>query len=346
MKHRYPIALLIVLVSILTRQYYLMVLVVPLGLLRTKTNFMREVQPNKLRVLSYNVFMRPGLWFIKHSVSDYKNQRLQRFLSDFVQRYDVMALQELFSLFTLRQSHLLDESYQYSAVTGMARYLFWNRHWRLQIPFLDAGVVTVSKYPITATDSHTYTRGNQIDGWVPKQVIWTLVKLPNDRFINIFNTHLQATHTHLPNTSSSDAIRNKQVEELADFVHSKTQTYKFPSLLCGDFNLDSLMFPLDYARMMDIFKKRLEDPERGYQVKDVLPGHPVTFGCPGETTLTHPSDVDSKMCLDYIFYVGPPDFCTIDAHVEPFKVDGEPFTQLSDHFGVVCTLDFSNPNKA
>lgn len=341
MRHRYPIALLIVLVSILTHQYYLIVLLVPLGLLRSKTNFMREVQPNKLRVLSYNTFMRPNLWFIKHSVSDYKNQRLERFLSDYVQQYDVMALQELFSLFTLRQSHLLDESYQYSAVAGAATYLFWNRHWRLQIPFMDAGVATVSKYPITATDTHTYTKGNQIDGWVPKQVIWTLVKLPNDRLINIFNTHMQATHTHLPNRTASDVIRNKQVEELVEFVREKTRAYSFPSLVCGDFNLDSRTFPLDYKRMMGIFEERLVDVERGYQVKDVLPENPVTFGCPGETTLTHPSDVNKEMCLDYIVYVGPPDFCSIEARVEQFKVEGEPFTQLSDHFGLVCTLDFS-----
>lgn len=340
MKHRYILALLIILVAVTTHQYYLVALVIPLMLIRRKPNYLRETQPNKLRVLCYNMFMRPNAWFIKHSVSDYKNQRLQRFLADFVQRYDVMVLQELFALFTLRQSHLLEESYQFSAVAGAAPYLFCNHHWKLQIPFLDAGVVTVSKFPITARDSHTYTLGNKIDGWVPKQVLWTLVKLPNDRFINIFNTHMQATHTHLPDMTSSDLIRSKQVEEMALFVSSKMQTYKFPALVCGDFNLCARKHPLDYIRMVEILKREVADPEKGYEVRNVLPEHPVTFGCPGETTLTHPSDVASEMCIDYVFFVGPPDFCRIQAQVESFCVNGEPFTQLSDHNGIVCTLDF------
>jgi hypothetical protein len=47
-----------------------------------------------------------------------------------------------------------------------------------RIPFLDAGLVTLSRYPIMATDSHYYRLGNQIDGWAPKQVLWSLVRLP------------------------------------------------------------------------------------------------------------------------------------------------------------------------
>jgi hypothetical protein len=61
-----------------------------------------------------------------------------------------------------------------------------------RIPFLDAGLVTLSRYPILATDSHYYRLGNQIDGWAPKQVLWSLVKLPGDNnLLHVFNTHMQ-----------------------------------------------------------------------------------------------------------------------------------------------------------
>lgn len=340
MHYRYIFVLFLVILAVLTGHYEILILSLVLLLWYSKPKYIRETHHRKVRILTYNMFMRPNLWFIKHSVSDYKNQRLELFIENHVQRFDVMLLQELFSLFTLRQHQLLNESYEYSAVTSFAAYGCFNRNGTLNLPLLDAGVVTVSKFPISASDTHTYTKGNQIDGWMPKQVLWTLLKLPDNRFLNLFNTHMQATHSHRPNKPASDVVRHRQIEEMAQFAREKMHTYKYPALICGDFNLDSRGLPLDYAQMMNIFNRELRDEEAGYEVVNLQPEHPITFGCPGETALTHASDVESEMCIDYMFYVGPPRMYRIRSEVEEFRQEGCPFTQLSDHYGISCVLEW------
>ena len=66
-----------------------------------------------------------------------------------------------------------------------------------------------------------------------------------------------------------------------------------------------------------------------------------------EVALTHVQEQCTKMCLDYIFWIGSREFehmpnYTIkpgSALVEPFFVKGRKFTQLSDHSGVEITLE-------
>lgn len=134
-----------------------------------------------VRCLDYNLFMRPSLWFIRNNEDDYKNERLQSFVNH-LDSFDIICLQEMFGLLSFRQRLLLSEAekkgFCHAAVAGAPPYLFWDRHWAFKIPFLDAGLVILSRYPVLETDSHYYKLGNQIDGWAPKQVLWALVQLP------------------------------------------------------------------------------------------------------------------------------------------------------------------------
>lgn len=116
-----------------------------------------------LRLLCYNLFMRPGLWFIRVSYgrhplpirsasfssavpaqnndSDHKDVRLAAFLAH-LDSFDIIALQEMFGLLSLRQRTLLHAAAQrgfcHAAVAGAPPYLFWDRHWTFKIPFLGA----------------------------------------------------------------------------------------------------------------------------------------------------------------------------------------------------------------
>jgi endonuclease/exonuclease/phosphatase family metal-dependent hydrolase len=266
-----------------------------------------------LRTLGYNLFMRPSLWFIKNNDSDYKNERLALFLSQ-LDNYDIICLQEMFGLLSFRQRNLLAEAekrgFSHAAVAGAPPYLFWDRHWAFKIPFLDAGLVILSRYPILRTDSHYYRLGNQIDGWSPKQVLHALVKLPGaDNLIHVFNTHMQASYYDAP-SQSSDLSRAKQINELAEFVklkvYDKAQNNGkiYPALILGDFNLDARTHKhegphsLDYVRMMDVLQRELARPEEGvvgrffffffpfffffFLVRDLLyessGTHPITYG--------------------------------------------------------------------
>lgn len=339
MKFRLLLLFLLVVTGLVTGHYNLPVLIIPFLLFWSRPKYIRETRENEIRILTYNLFMRPSIPFMTHTESDYKNERLDIFLRDHVQHYDIMLLQELFSMFTFRQSRLLNDSYEYSRVAPAARYGCLNRNGRLNIPFLDAGVVSVSKFPITKSDRWVYTQGNKIDGWLPKCVLWTLVHLHGKHYLNIFNTHMQSSHSHWADQFTSDHIRQSQIDEMIAFAREKMDIFRYPSLLCGDFNLDSRNYPLDYHVIMDKFRTGFEDLEAGFVVRDLTPDHPITFGCPGETVFTMPGDVEGAMRLDYMIYVGASDWCqSIEARVEEFRVDAQPFTQLSDHYGLSCVI--------
>ena len=248
-------------------------------------------------------------------------------------------------------------------MAGAPPYVLWDRNWSFKIPFLDAGLVILSRYPVVETDSHYYSLGNQIDGWAPKQVLYARVKLGADRFLHVFNTHMQASYYDAP-SSSSDLARAKQIDELADFVHRKVYGVpgvRHPALVLGDFNLDARHaegpHSLDYVRMMDILTRKLSSEEDGWAVRDLVwekhNGHPITYGdvqpddqsLPRETVLTHTADHCCQISIDYALFVGPREtdapIQPLDTRIEPFECkppEAGPCTQLSDHYGIVNTF--------
>ncbi len=253
------------------------------------------VRPAKeIRAITYNLFMRPGIVWIRNNESDHKDVRLEAFLRH-LDRFDIVAVQELFGLLSFRQRRLILEAerrgFCHAAVAGAPTYLFWDRHWSFKIPFLDAGLVTLSRHPILKTDSHYYRLGNQIDGWAPKQVLWALIQLPGEaNLLHVFNTHMQASYYDAP-SGVSDMARAKQVTELAMFVKEKVyggSGPRYPALICGDFNLDAIdarhqgPHSLDYVRMMDILARELNSPSDGFVIRDLalesLGYHPITYG--------------------------------------------------------------------
>lgn len=57
-----------------------------------------------IRLLTYNIFLRPP--FIRNNADDYKNERFEEFLNH-LDNYDVIALQEMFSLVILARSVII-----------------------------------------------------------------------------------------------------------------------------------------------------------------------------------------------------------------------------------------------
>ena len=80
--------------------------------------------------------------------------------------------------------------------------------------------------------------------------------------------------------------------------------------------------------------------------------HPVTLGdvvdsstrLPKETTLTAQEDLQSCMSVDYMILMNNEHASSparVDLHatkVESFEVKGEPYTQLSDHYGLSTVI--------
>merc|ERR1719359_984824 len=64
--------------------------------------------PSFLRVLSYNIFLRPPAPLFTHNTDDdRKDERLSRFVKQHLQNYDLVCLQEAFGAFSTRRDGLI-----------------------------------------------------------------------------------------------------------------------------------------------------------------------------------------------------------------------------------------------
>jgi endonuclease/exonuclease/phosphatase family metal-dependent hydrolase len=233
--------------------------------------------PGTMRLLSFNIFMWPN----------HQNDRFQRFLK-LVKYYDVLVLQEMFFFFTNRQRKLLQQTYPY-AVIGKTPH------------FIDSGIVTISKYPIIATDSHIFTMGTYWEGLTPRQILWTL--LPH---AHIFNTHLQATHAGMANSRYSEMVRAKQIEELSEFIRWKISLYPhLPAFVCGDLNMKA--DSVEYIRTMDMLGGI-----------DLFPKHDSTFP-------------EESICIDYIILISERKSTTTTTI--------NTMDEISDHYGLSLTWE-------
>jgi len=312
--------------------------------------------PYDVKLLSYNIFLRPPL--IRNNADDMKNERLQEFMKSQLENYDIICLQEMFSLANYRQQLLLKTAWE----KGFPYYAkSVDPHW-LSGKFIDAGLVILSKYPILSTDGMIYCAGNQIDSWAAKQVIYAKIQISPTFFIHVFTTHMQASYydNHESINVINDKARASQVQELADFVKSKTENSPYPVIIAGDFNIDSRGENAEYKYMMDTL--RTGKPAIKDLLKEAYNEHPITYGDyhevphdtdegevvnkPRELHLTHTADHCCGLSIDYIFMADTEAnraeniMDVKETKVEEFFVDpgAFKFTQLSDHYGVSTTL--------
>lgn len=213
------------------------------------TDSLNNTETITVKCLSYNMFMRPP--FIKNNKSDHKEVRLAGFI-DVLKKsdIDVFALQEIFDLANGRQRRLLQAAkelgYRYytSSVTPKwywADLFFPVTRSSRRPKLIDAGLLIISRFPIVETDAHIFSEGNQIDAWAAKQVIYAKIQFGPQQFCHVFNTHMQASYfdNHPDVNLLNDRARHLQVVEMGRFISKKTAGSPYPSLITGDFNINS-----------------------------------------------------------------------------------------------------------
>ena len=198
-----------------------------------------------LKLLSYNVFMRP---IVKTNKSDYKDARLDELIIKMKEEnFDIICLQELFSTASNRLSKLLKEFSDFEHV-----HLSRNT-WKLKP--IDSGLVIMSRFPIVERDSFIFSQGSNIDGYTTKGVLSVLLDISKKdsqekKYLLVFNTHTQANYDL--KDESYWKIQQSQVSEMAIFIHRKMKQFSGVSaLVCGDFNIDARNKPEWYHWMMD-----------------------------------------------------------------------------------------------
>ncbi|KAF2069907.1 hypothetical protein CYY_008778 [Polysphondylium violaceum] len=458
---------------------------------KTTTNQINSNNNNQIKLLTYNVFIRPP--GIKNNANDYKDERLECLVSEklepkknskivygpnripntsyrvdkckfpyipflspwrtpqyllgnnsltnndnststeefvslsksIIQEFDIICFQELFSAFSYRQRRFIQQAktqgFLYSAASPLPPYF--------KSTFLvDGGLVVLSKYPIKETGYLLYTQGVDSDMLASKGVLYTKIQTSPDKMIHLFTTHLQASYAHPevpgqvatstttatanPNIKN-DSIRTIQLNQLRDFILSKTFDDQHTIILAGDLNVDgrtsrdNAKDSKTYIEMLDIlcntnkkYTSTLVDNnqlpasfynnKKVFSVNDLLKqdcqgDHPPTVGdlfttkqpttnlplqVPRETALTNPNDYGCMKRLDYILILNrefdlsssngastspvnirlksdtssttsattAPIHLKDSTKVEPFFIEGFPFTQLSDHYGVSTIL--------
>ena len=141
----------------------------------------------EVHLLTYNIFMRPPP--IKTNSDDYKNERLDYFMKNSMQHFDVICLQELFRLFSRRRHKMV-----YSAIKK--GFLF---HVSAPSPplfsryLVDAGLTILSKQPIVKSEFRAFRYGILADGLSQKGILYAKIQI-NNRFLHLFNTHTQDSY--------------------------------------------------------------------------------------------------------------------------------------------------------
>jgi len=334
-------------------------------------NFQFPTITSNIRVLTYNIFLRPP--FVKNNMDDFKNERLKGFIDQVLSKnyFDVILLQEIFNLGNTRQRKLLE-------VARKAGYVFHARGVGIPLfskKFIDAGLLILSKYPIVERDAHLYRHGNQIDSWAAKQMIYAKIKVSQWQYVHLFTTHMQASYFDSEDHQNviNDKSRLGQVDELADFIHSKIHNSPFPAIVAGDFNIHARMAneldSMETKEYQYLIRKLNKDgascSPSHCAVRDLLKEdtgcHPNTYadvcveGKPREVVLTHTADLGTALCIDHMLYVdtisnvrsGGITVMSGTTKVEEFLVNpsSHPFTQLSDHYGI-STIVTVNPKAA
>eukprot|EP00741_Cyanophora_paradoxa_P025402 tig00000378_g24521.t1 len=189
-----------------------------------------------MRILALNLFLRPP--GVCNNGDDFKDERLDDFLA-LISSYDVVCLEEVFSLGTNRPRRLIKAAqelgFKYSARPRQPLFFL-----------VDSGLVILSKKRILLSDAVVLPRGTikGADALASKSVLYALIEgtdgTPSSRF-HLFSTHLQATYPEVgcPVPERYVAIRKQQLACLSAFVQSKRRGNDLPVILAGDFNINS-----------------------------------------------------------------------------------------------------------
>ncbi|CAF1068594.1 unnamed protein product [Didymodactylos carnosus] len=240
-----------------------------------------------------------------------KAERIQDFLFH-INKFDILALQEVF-LFgdggwfvnsALNKQIILDHAKKmnFHYIDTPKPSLFCQ----------DSGLLILSRYPIV--ESHFKRFQNcSLSEWINnKGVLHAKIQLPNDKRLHVITTHLDAHQS---------SIRQLQIEELKENLKSwltKEEQENDPVILCGDWNIDSILGEESYVNMMNTL------PDFDH-IFDNTKQHPITFPL-------------NNACLDHILisrkYVKSISQCNIE-ELRGFESQ----QPISDHYGVSVKLN-------
>lgn len=322
----------------------------------------------RLRVLTYNTFLRPPPvgWGDRNMC---RARHIGRRLADEPIPRDIVVLNESFDTEAVGElTDIAAARFPYQVVSLPKAHGFRT----------SGGVSVLSRYPIEISSAERFRScsGEFNDCMATKGFVWALVRVSRHLKVNVLATHLNSGRD-----SNARQARREQLEQIRDFVRSKRDFQRWPTLLMGDLNLDGLRWSgrdpatdklTEYARTMSLLGNNCAQCDTAGCL-DACNPFPVdafrrsrgrwrfdpmgtdaanTYNCTGQTLTPCDSPNDrmrwrDRMRIDYVMHFGPPTLApklqvrVAESSTVAFKSNACGTTYLSDHSGVQATVDIS-----
>ena len=190
----------------------------------------------------------------------------------------------------------------------------------------DSGLLILSRYEIIENDTYDYYLNVSGDSVSKKGILYAKIKI-NDKYLFLFNTHLQSSYfdESQTNINCTIQVRTGQTEELINFVYNKLlsfpkdQVKKGCVLIVGDFNIDAhdnkfvrerYAIPKYNISEYELLKKKLSKLGKAIDLMDEkFNDHLYTFGNNDKPeydhVLTGKNELNMKQTLDYMWEIIP-----------------------------------------
>lgn len=183
---------------------------------------------NSLKVLTYNIYALP---FVASKIDERLGQLPQN-----LKGYDAILFQEAFSSSRNGMLAALATEYPYQTHVPKIRYSGIN--------IFDSGVLVVSRYPIVKTADFIYPNCTGTDCMADKGIIYAEI-IKNGK-----SYHVTSTHTASFDTTEARALRQEHFQQIRALVDAQNIPASEAVLMGGDFNVNKLLWPTDYAQML------------------------------------------------------------------------------------------------
>ena len=263
--------------------------------------------PSELRVLTYNLYMRPPQLFFWN-----KQKKRTKLLPRHLGEYDVIVFEEVFMNKNRKKLlKALQSQYPYQTKpVGKDKFIKQ-----------DGGVVLISRWPIEKEAQQLYEACAGSDCMATKGAVYARINKLGAIY-HLFGTHTQASEKHR-------YVREQQFTQLRSFIDEQEISATEAVLIAGDMNVDrfSGLDTGEFPRMLEVLAASHPRPEPGPDYPPTLDGSENQF-VPGQ----------GKEYLDYVLYS--------NRHLQPgssfnqvmiFREEG---LDLSDHYAVYGFFSF------
>ncbi len=180
---------------------------------------------DEFKVLTYNIYALP-------LVGSKIDSRLEQ-LPQNLKGYDAILFQETFASGRTAMLAKLAQEYPYQTYIPIGS----------GFNIYDSGILVASRHPIVKTDHFIYPSCTGIDCFADKGVIYAEI-LKNGKAY-----HVTSTHTASFDTDAARDMRQQQFKQIRALVDKQNIPSFDAVLMGGDFNVNKLLWPQDYAQM-------------------------------------------------------------------------------------------------